>query len=393
MQKASKTTVLLLTAGCFLAFFVFGYTDNLKGPTLPAVLAEIQVGYGVGGNIFFGQYLGFLIATLVTGILADRFGLKTIILLAGFFLVLGVGGYSLFSSPWLLSGALFTIGLGLGALELGPNAIIVSLHPQRKGLFLNLMSVLHGMGSMLAPLVAGALLAGGTSWRSVYRWDLLLVAAFVLYFLLVRFPRAHGDEFGHITLQDIPRFAVRGKLPWFYLSIGLYVAVEVGIAAWLVTFLQQGRGASITASNQALSIFFGTLMLGRLLGGFVVHRVGYVRSVLLASLGIIACISLGLLGPPALAIFLPLTGFFCSIIFPTLTAAVSDAHLEHGNTILGMLFSCAGIGGLVGPWLVGWGSDLFGLQAGFSINLGLAVLLAGSLAILNKGKSYETQIA
>jgi len=68
--KQSKNTVFLLTAGCFLAFFVFGFTDNLKGPTLPAMLAELNFDYGTGGNIFFGEYLGFLIATLITGILA-----------------------------------------------------------------------------------------------------------------------------------------------------------------------------------------------------------------------------------------------------------------------------------------------------------------------------------
>src|SRR5512141_2576017 len=131
MQSASKTTIILLTAGCFLAFLAFGFTDNLKGPTLPPMLAEMNFSYGTGGNIFFGEYLGFLIATLITGILADRFGLKSVIILAGVFLGIGAGGYSIFRSAILLSGSLFILGLGLGSLELGPNAIIVSLHHER----------------------------------------------------------------------------------------------------------------------------------------------------------------------------------------------------------------------------------------------------------------------
>jgi fucose permease len=64
MQRLSRTTIILLTAGCFIAFFVFGLTDNLKGPTLPAMLQEMNISYGTGGNIFFSQYTGFLIATL-----------------------------------------------------------------------------------------------------------------------------------------------------------------------------------------------------------------------------------------------------------------------------------------------------------------------------------------
>jgi fucose permease len=158
MQRSFKPTVLLLTAGCFLAFFVFGFTDNLKGATLPPMLAEMRIHPGLGANIFFGEYLGFLVATLITGILADKFGLKLVVILAGVCMFLGVGGYSAFASVWPLSASLFVLGLGLGALELGPNAIIVSLHHERKGLYLNLMAVLHGLGSMIAPLAAGWLL-------------------------------------------------------------------------------------------------------------------------------------------------------------------------------------------------------------------------------------------
>src|SRR5689334_2419653 len=120
-NKTANITVSLLTAGCFLAFFIFGFTDNLKGPTLPAMLAELKIDYGTGGNIFFSLYFGFLIATLITGVLADRFGLKFVILLAATCLAIGVGGYSSFSSTVLLGLSLFVVGMGLGGFELGPN--------------------------------------------------------------------------------------------------------------------------------------------------------------------------------------------------------------------------------------------------------------------------------
>ena len=380
--KPSKTTVFLLTAGCFLAFFVFGFTDNLKGPTLPAMLAELNFSYGTGGNIFFGEYLGFLIATLITGILADRFGLKSVILLAGVFLGIGVSGYSFFNSALLLSGSLFIVGMGLGSLELGPNAIIVSLHHERKGLFLNLMSVLHGLGSLVAPLFAGWLLSLSISWRVIYRWDLLLVALFMIIFLFLRFPKA--EEKSQIDFRHIPQIAFKGQLLWFYIAIAFYVAAEIGMASWLVTFLQEIRGVSVTASSQALSLFFAMIMVGRLVGGFFVHRIGYLRSILFMTIGGILCIVAGLFGPKETFFLLPLTGFFLSIVFPTFTAAVSDTHMENGNTILGVLFTFAGLGGVIGPWFIAWGSDLFGLQMGFSFNIVFMMILLISVAILMK---------
>ncbi len=381
--KPSKITIFLLTAGCFLSFFVFGFTDNLKGPTLPAMLAELNISYGTGGNIFFGEYLGFLIATLITGILADRFGLKSVIILAGVFLGIGVGGYSFFQSAILLSGSLFILGMGLGALELGPNAIIVSLHHEHKGLFLNLMSVLHGLGSLLAPLFAGWLLSISVSWRVIYRWDILLIALFVFIFIFLRFPKA--EEKAQLDFRHIPQIAFKGQLPWFYVAITFYVAAEIGIASWLVTFLQEFHNIPVAASNRSMSFFFAMLMIGRLIGGFFVHRVGYLRSILIMAIGSIFCVVAGLFGPKEMAFFLPLTGFFFSIIFPTITAAVSDTHTENGNTILGVLFTFAGLGGVIGPWSMAWGSDLFGLQTGFSvIILFLAILFISVITLLKR---------
>jgi fucose permease len=383
--KSSKTAIFLLTAGCFLTFFVFGFTDNLKGATMPAILAELNLSYGIGGNIFFGEYLGFLIATLITGILADRFGLKSVILLAGLLLGIGVSGYSSFNSALPLSGSFFVIGLGLGAIELGANAIIVSLHHERKGLYLNLMSVLHGLGSLLAPLFVGWFLSLNFSWRIIYRWDLPLIILFAIIFLFLRFPKT--EEKTQIDFRHIPQIAFREDLPWFYVAITFYVAAEIGIASWLVTFLQKIHGISVATSSQALSLFFAMVMIGRLVGGFFVQRVGYLRSILFVSIGGSLCLLLGLFGTPATAVCLPLTGFFLSIIFPTITAAVSDTHTDNGNTILGVLFTFAGLGGVIGPWFIAWGSDLFGLQMGFSLNIAFMLILLGSTLILLKRSS------
>jgi len=389
-NKASNITVILLTAGCFLAFFIFGFTDNLKGPTLPAMLAELNINYGVGGNIFLGEYLGFLIATLLTGFLADKFGLKVVIILAGVCLAFGVSGYSSFSAAFALSASLFTIGLGLGALELGPNAIIVNLHHERKGLYLNLMAVLHGLGSMLAPLFAGWMLGMSISWRVIYRWDLLIIAAFIFYFIVLHFPRAEAHEKNQLNFREILQVAFKGQLPWFHAAIALYVAAEIGMASWLVAFLQDVRHFPVLASSQSLSLFFGMLMLGRFLGGFFVHRIGYLRSILFAAIGAVICIVVGLFGPPGLSIVLPLTGLFFSVIFPTITAAVSDSHPENINTTLGVLYTFAGLGALIGPWLVAWGSDLLGLATGFSVNLIVAALLLGSILVLLKGNPHAS---
>jgi fucose permease len=154
----------------------------------------------------------------------------------------------------------------------------------------------------------------------------------------------------------------------------------------MVVYLQQARGLNEVISNNYLAIFFGMLMLGRFLGGFIVKRVGYLRAILIASLMATLSVSFGIFSE--FAIFIPLTGFFFSIIFPTLTAAVSDVEHENTNTILGVLFTFSGIGGVIGPWLVAWSSELLGLQIGFISTILLCTLTVIFAFILNRRNGH-----
>jgi fucose permease len=382
MTTHTKNTIWLLTIGAFFAFFVFGFSDNLKGPVLPALLQDLHFNYALGGTILLGAYLGFMAATLSTGFLADAVGQKAVLILAGVCLAFGVGGFSFFQSPVPLMLSMAVLGFGLGSLELGCNALIVSLHSSDKGRYLNLMAVMHGLGSMIAPLYAGWLLAANVSWRLVYRWDLVLIGLLVVYFVLVSFPKVDGAKSEKIDFKHLGKTAFAPEMLWHYVAITVYVAIELGLSSWIVEFLQKSRGQSVAQSTQALSLYFGLIMLGRFVGSFFVERLGYLKSILVTSLGASACLALGLFGPPQLAFLLPGTGFFLSIIFPTITASVSDAHPENINSILGLLFTFAGLGGVLGPWLVGLVSAWGGISLGLGLNLVFGLLTAGSALVL-----------
>jgi fucose permease len=124
-----------------------------------------------------------------------------------------------------------------------------------------------------------------------------------------------------------------------------------------------------------------------------VERIGYLSSILYAILGASVCIGMGLLGPATLVFFLPLAGFFLSIIFPTITAAVSDLHTENMATILGLLFTFAGVGGMLGPWLIGLASDALGLSLGFGVTLVYCGVFLVITLILIKEMGHDRQNA
>ncbi|MFO7634304.1 MAG: MFS transporter [Caldilinea sp.] len=382
-RSLSSSHIWLLTAGGFFAFFIFGFIDNLKGPTLPALLRDLNFSYSQGGSILFSAYLGFMVATLLTGVLADAAGVKTVLLLAGVSLTVGLTAFSHVSSFWLLAAALFVVGLGLGAIEVGGNSLIVDLHRFNRGRYLNLLAVFHGVGSFLVPLYAAQLLSAAFTWRQVYQSAIILAVGLAVFFLVVRYPRTRAAE-GGLNLRTLFAAGLTWRMSWYYLLIAVYVAAEIGIAAWIVEYLQQVKGFSISTSSLYLSLFFAMIMVGRLAGSFVVERIGYLAIMLTATLAAIVSLSVGIFGPPTLTFLIPLTGLFFSIMFPTATASVSSLQIGNMGAILGVLFTFGGLGGALGPWMIGAAADVVGIELAFALNILFCVMTLVALLALRR---------
>lgn len=382
-RSLTSSHIWLLTAGGFFAFFVFGFVDNLKGPTLPALLRDLNFSYSQGGTILFGAYIGFMVATLLTGVLADATGMKAVLLLAGISLTVGLTAFSLVSSFWLLFSALFVVGLGLGAIEVGGNGLIVDLHARDRGRFLNLLAVFHGVGSFVVPLYAAQLLSTNFSWRQVYQFAIILAIGLALFFLFVKYPRAQSSGEG-VNLRTLFAAGFTWRMTWYYLFVAVYVAAEIGVASWIVEYLQQVKGFDIGTSSVYLSLFFAAIMVGRLGGSFIVERVGYLTIMLVATVIATVSLTIGIFGPPWLTIFIPLTGLFFSIMFPTATASVSSLQLANMGAILGVLFTFGGLGGALGPWLIGTAADIVGIELAFALTISFCVMMLGALLMLRR---------
>ncbi|GAK58306.1 major facilitator superfamily MFS_1 [Candidatus Vecturithrix granuli] len=375
----------MIAYGTFFAFFLFGWIGNMTGATLPTILQDLHLSYSQAGTILFGISLGFFLATFLVGPLSDMIGKKAVIFISCGCFVVGILGFSSFSAFSVLTASMFFIGLALGSLEVGGNLIIVDLYPQNKGRYLNLLNFFYGVGSMLVPFYVGFLLSTAISWRTIYRSGLPLVVVLFVYFLLARYPLSISSApTSAFDWKQVGKSAFSGDMPVFYFIMMLYVAAELGTGVWMVEFLQKAKAQSVMTSSLFLSLFFGMMTVGRFVGSFVVERIGYLKSMVFAALGAILCVAVGTFGPSSLAFVLPVSGLFYSIVFPTLTATVSELHQENIGTILGLLFTFSGLGGMLGPWLIGVLSDWTTIRLGFGIITLFCVIVCITLFWLMK---------
>ncbi len=93
-----KPLKILLTLAGFWTFFAFGFVDNLKGPLLPEIVRSGAMNYAQAGTLIFANYMGFIVATLSSGLLADRLGNRSVLWIAGWCLLLGLIGLGVCSS-------------------------------------------------------------------------------------------------------------------------------------------------------------------------------------------------------------------------------------------------------------------------------------------------------
>lgn len=392
----SKRQVWVITIGGFLSYFLFGFIDNMKGTTIPFILQDTGYSYSEGGSIIFSEYTGFFIATFVAGLLADLFGKKFTLIMSGICLIFGAIGYASSSNLIVFIVFIFFIGLGLGSLELSGSNVISEVHSHNKGRYLNLLNAFYGVGSIITPIVTGYLLNSGVSWRAVYRYSLFVIVPITIYFLAMRYPKADivKEQSEKTNFKEIIQIITRKEVLLMYVVIFAYVAAEIGIATWMVEFVQKAKGVSSAAGAMYLSIHFAGMMIGRLLGSLFVDKVGHLKSLLIFSVMSIFCITLGVFGPSSIAIVLAFTGFCFSIIFPTSTAVVSEIPTKNSGTMLGIFFAFGGLGGMAGPWLIGVMNDVFGLKSGMAVNIVFCIIVMTALIIRmsSKVKSRDTRL-
>lgn len=379
MILKKNRTAFIVTIGAFFAFLIFGFADNLKGPILPVLLEEYNLSYAQGSNILLMLYLGFMLSILGSGFIAGKYGNRNILLLAGLIISGSVIGMSLVHDQIFLYPLYFTIGIAIGGIEIGANGAITDIYHENSGKYLNLLAVFHGAGSMIAPWLMGIILGKGMPWQTVYRGSIIPIFLFPLLFIFLKII-TKGEKIIQLKPdKENKQFFFNTNLVLLALLIFLYVSSEISFSSWLVDYLYKARSFSIKSASIMLTAFWGLVMFGRFIASFVVDKIGYLKSLIITIFLAIISFGLGILPGKMFAYFLPLTGFFFALMFPTVTALAAGLFPDKKAKVFSFLFFFAGLGGLAGPWLVGYSANWFGIALGFP---SLIIFMVGTLLIL-----------
>jgi FHS family Na+ dependent glucose MFS transporter 1 len=338
------------TTAYYLAFILLGLTIAAEGPTLLKLAENTSSELDQISLIFFFGSLGYLLGSLLGGRIYDRVPghqfMAGVLVLLGIFISL----VPVATSLWTLMVVVLILGLAKGALDVGCNTLLLWVHNNNVGPFMNGLHAFFGIGAFIAPLIVAQVISitGEIYW--VY-WFFAIVS-FPLALWIWNLPspvsRAVPTHHEHAPFPILPVVSM-------VFCFVLYVGGEMGYGSWIYTYaFTQQFGTEVTAAYLT-SAYWGSFTLGRLIGIWVSTRA---KPLTILSIDFAGCLaSLGLIllfqkSADMLWIGTILFGISQASIFPTfLTLAEERMHIT--GTITGMFLVGSGLGTMILPWLIG----------------------------------------
>ncbi len=338
------------TAAYYLAFILLGLGSGVEGPTLLKLAEHTSSALSQISLIFFFGSLGYLLGSLLGGWIYDRVPGHRF--MGGILVSLGIliAFVPVATSLWTLMVIVLVLGFTKGALDVGCNTLLLWVHNETVGPFMNGLHAFFGLGAFIAPLIVAWVLAATGDIYWVF-W-IFAIAAFPIAALVWSLPspvsRAVPTQHENAPFPVLPVILM-------VLCFVLYVGGEVGYGNWIYTYAFKLKFETEVTAAYLTSACWGSFALARLFGVWVSTRAKPTMILSIDFAGCLLSLGLVLVFPRSDTILWAgtiLSGISMASIFPTfMTLAEERMHVT--GTIAGWFLLGAGTGGMILPWLIG----------------------------------------
>jgi predicted MFS family arabinose efflux permease len=281
-----------------LGFGLVGIDRFLIATMYPTIAHDLHLDYGDIGTITGALAIAWGVAALIMGNLSDHIGQRRVLVgsLIAFSLLIGASGLA----TGLASLVAVRVVMGFADGAFAPASICAAIAispPERHGRNVGLqqtMLVLFGLG--LSPLLVGALLRHGASWRFIFPIFLIpgLIVAWLTWRLIPPAARKPGQPAPRDSFADW-RQALRYKnirllMGGMFCWLTCLITTSAFLPSYLTNYLNLDSGQMTTVMS---AIGFGA-MAGTLILPAMSDLIGRKPVMLISSVGTL--IALGLLG-------------------------------------------------------------------------------------------------
>ncbi len=375
-------------------FFMWGFITVINNTLLPHLRSVFDLSYTQTTLIESVWFIAYFFASIPSAKLIERIGYQKsmvfglALMAAGALLMVPAARIPSYGVTLV---ALFIIASGITLLQVAANPYVAVVGPpETASSRLNLVQAFNSAGATLAPLFGGYLILGrstsGTaaagSTTALTQAERLadaqsvvlpyLIVAAVLVVLAIVIARFPLPAMGTAT-QRSAKAERKGLSLWSHRNlvfgipaIFIYLIAEIGVANLFINFVSQPQIGNLSheQASHYLFVLWGGMMVGRLVGSYVMRTVPAEKVLAGASIGacLVMLVATFTTGHVAMWALISV-GLFHSIMFPTIfTLGIRGLGplTEEGSGLL--IMAIAG-GALV--VVQGWLADTYGLQMSF----------------------------
>jgi len=375
--------------GLIMVFwFMISFITNIIGPLIPDIIDNFQLSHlALAGFIPTSFFLAYAIISIPAGLLIEKYSQKFVLTLGWGLPLAGSLLFALIPTFNVLLISSFTIGLGMAMLQTTINPLTrVAGGEENFAFFSVLGQLVFSSASFVSPQVYSSLVqqlsSGATCkgvvgllqkltpvelpWVSLYWLFVGLVALMILITLVIKLPVINlNDDEKSGGIASYKELLKNKYVYLFFLGILSYTATEQGVANWVSKFLQDYHSLDPqTVGATVVGRFWGLMAVGCLVG-LGALKIWDSKNVLKVACSLaMASLLISLFGPAkaALAGF-PIFGFSLSVMYSIVFSLALNSVPRYQGSFAGILCTAI-VGGALGPLIVGWLGDLFGLRAG-----------------------------
>lgn len=357
-----------------ISFIVLGCALSVAGPALSHLRDRVGTDDGGISLVFVGSSIGYMIGSFLGGRWLDRGRGHQMWALCMMVSVAVIAVISQIRDLVPLVVAFVVLGVACGNGDVSGNTLVVWSRPGSPGAALNALHLFFALGVLSAPLLTNRAIAWSDSLWPV-AVPLAALTALCSYVLLSSPPPTKTRAPDHSHDDTAAASVRRGQLAVVSLFFFVYVALEVGFANWIHSYVEQiGYGDANTATGVTATFWIG-FSVGRVISIGLARRfsagwmlVGSMTIALVSSVTLVA-VNGGNIG------LWIVTFLFGVSIAPQFASMISyaEAHLALSGAATSAFIGAAGLGGLVMPWSVGQLFDAHGPGVLPTVTLGACV--------------------
>ena len=380
-ENASRKALRHRLWALFTFFFLPGLLMASWASRTPAIRDVLSVSTAEMGEVLFGLSVGSMSGILSSAWLVKRFGARKVIRASMSFSVLGMVILSIalwFASPLLFAVGLACFGGSLGAGEVAMNIEGAVVEQEMNKTVLPMMHGFYSLGTLVGAGVGMSLTALGIS-ADLHILLAALVAIVPIILAISAVPEGTGQNSAeeHANRQKGMPFWRDTQLLLIGVVVLAMAFAEGSANDWLPLLMVDGHGFSPTSGSLIYTGFTLGMTTGRFCGGWFIDR--YSRVAVVRASAIMGALGIGLIifvdSAWVAGFSVILWGLGASLGFPLTISAASDTGPDAATRV-SVVATTGYLAFLVGPPLLGFLGEHYGLRSAMLVVLGLVLIAA-----------------